>query len=203
MKRVRAVALSRHRAPPFAAIAGLELLQLRKLPDLAFRLFVELVALSDFATGFIATTFPQLIGLLDFDQAPCAHKVPKPTKRRLEHAVQVLLDLDLVKRAEPPATATRKALFFQLRPRSWIHAADAMRVPMSAPSRKPAKQAPARASEIRRGDEGADEGARDQHLNTTPLPPSLSTAAKPSRHVRDVLADVQAKLKHNGRAASP
>ena len=118
MRQTRTTALSRHRAPSFALVAGLELLQLRKLPSFARAVFLELVALAA-PDGSVWTSYAQLAALLDFDQAPGAHTEPRPTQRRLRTALEALADVDLI-RLDRRRNRSAKALFFQLSPRQGI-----------------------------------------------------------------------------------
>lgn len=183
MKQIRTAALSRHTAPEFFMPKGLEIMPLRRLDDFAYRLFIELVGLSDFATGRIATTYAVLIALLDFDQAPQAHRKPKPSRQRIRTALQSLLELHLIKGWDPLRNERAGGLFFRVQPRGRISAPDVMSNPLSNPPKKRAKRATARAAEARPLDEQPDEQPRVQERDLSPISPSLSTAHKPSRTV--------------------
>ena len=175
MRQTRTTALSRHRAPSFALVAGLELLQLRKLPSFARAVFLELVALAA-PDGSVWTSYAQLAALLDFDQAPGAHTEPRPTQRRLRTALEALADVDLI-RLDRRRNRSAKALFFQLSPRQGI-ASPANRSDTRSDRRRPAgKQAPARVLPLPTPEERQTERQGIQERETPPSPPR-STATK-------------------------
>lgn len=194
VKQIRTAALSRHKAPEFFMPKGLEVIQLRRLDDFAFRLFIELVGMADFATGRIATTYAVLIALLDFDQAPKAHAKPKPSKQRIRTALQALSELHLIKDMDPQRNERAGGLFFRVDPRGRISAVNVMSNTMSNTVKKPAKRATARVPASRPLDEQPDQHTRVQERDLSPLPSFLSTAAQPSR---TVLA-MRAKLRPRG-----
>lgn len=176
MKQIRTVALSRHRAPDFALVFGLELLQLRKLSDLAFRLFVELAAMSDFTTGDVRTTYPLLIALLDHDRTPKAHATPRPTLQRIRTALAELAALNLVRSLDPKRNA-RQGLFFRVSARGWNRLSNGMSNTMSNTARTAGERATKRVPAVSTPDEQHNEQQRVQERITTPLPPLLSTGA--------------------------
>lgn len=192
MRQIRTAALSRHTAPAFVLLAGPELMQLRKLNDFAFRLFLELLAMADFTTGHVWTTYPVLVALLDFDRTPKAHAVPKPTQQRLRTALQSLIDLDLVKDMDRQRNERAGGLFFRVNGRGRISASNGMSNTMSNTHKKPAKQATVRVAEHRTLDEQHDEHTRVQKRDIPPKSPSLSTAPGPSRYVLESRAIVAA-----------
>lgn len=191
MKQVRTAALSRHTAPEFFMPKGLEVIQLRRLDDFAYRLFIELVGMADFTTGRIATTYAVLIALLDFDVTPKAHTKPKPTKQRIRTALDQLSELKLIKGMDPQRNERAGGLFFRVASRGRISPSDAMSNTMSNTVKKRAKPATARVSKARPVDEQHDEHTRVQENSLTPLPPSLSTDAKPSRAVMAMRAKLR------------
>lgn len=156
-------------------LGGLELLQLRKLGDLPFRLFLELLAMADHATGRIVTSYAVLLALLDFDQAPCAHAADKPTPRRVRTALEHLLELGLV-RLDRIKNEKDKGLFLKVQPRGRISAPEGMKGRLSDRPEKPAKRATARPAAFSFVDERQTERQGVQEDSLTPLPPLLSTA---------------------------
>jgi hypothetical protein len=94
----RTASLSRHTAPNFVMLGGSELIALRKLPTLAGRLFLELLAMADHATGAIRTSYAVLLALVDFDQVQCAHAPDKPTLKRIRTAIDQLEQARLLAR---------------------------------------------------------------------------------------------------------
>lgn len=187
---LRQAALSRHTAPAFVLVAGLELMQLRKLGDLPFRLFIELLAMADHVTGRVQTSYAVLLSLLDFDQAACAHADDKPTPRRVRTALEHLISLGLVK-VDRIRNEKAKGLFLKVNGRAGISASKGMSDRLSDRPRKAAKPATARVSANRGGDERQTErqGVQEKDLSPTPL---LSTAAaKPSRTVLEMKARVR------------
>lgn len=196
--QVRTAALSRHSAPDFLMCHGLELLQLRKLNDFAFRLFIELLAMCDFATGQVRTSHAVLISLMDFDRAPQAHATLRPTKRRIQGALQMLLELRLIFDLDSFRNEQQGGLFFRVLERGRIGRSDGMSVPMSVPPKKRAKQAPARPAANRTNDEGTDERTGVQERKLSPKSPLLSTGEGAANHrpqaARDALQRTRANL---------
>jgi hypothetical protein len=170
VKQIRSAALSRHHAPPLFIVAGLEQLQLRKLPLLARCLFLELVGMSDFTTGRIVTSYAVLEALLDWDQAPCAHAADKPTHKRVRTALQQLLDLGLV-RLDRVKNEKDKGLFLKVQKRQGLSASEGMNGRLSGRPEIQKKPRATRTCETREGDEGQTEGQGVQNGSLTPLTP--------------------------------
>lgn len=173
----RQAALGRHSAPPFVMLDGIELISLRRLSDLAFRLFLELVAMDREGSGRIATTYAVLMSLLDFDQAPCAHAADKPTLKRIRTALEHLASVGLV-RLDRARNELGKGLFLRVKTREEMSAARAMKGSMRGRREKPAKQATARPSAKRGGDEGQTEGQGFQEGFSYPPTPQQSTGPR-------------------------
>lgn len=119
MGHIKTATLSRHTAPPFVLVAGLELMQLRKLGWLARCLFLELLAMADHTTGRVSTSYAVLASLLDFDAAPQAHSAATPTQQRIRTALADLVALRLVK-VDRIANEKRQGLFLQVQSRVGI-----------------------------------------------------------------------------------
>ncbi|MEK8027234.1 hypothetical protein [Pseudaquabacterium rugosum] len=139
-RTVRTVALSRHSAPDFVMVAGLELMQLRKLGWLARVVYIELLAMADHATGRISTSYAVLEALADFDQAPGAHSAIRPTAQRLRTALDELVSMRLVT-VDRIANEKRKGLFLRVATRVGISAPAAESNRRSNRPEKPKKQA--------------------------------------------------------------
>lgn len=165
-------------------------MQLRKLGDLPFRLFVELLAMADHVTGRISTSYAVLLALLDFDQVPCAHAAEKPTQKRVRTALEHLASLGLVK-LDRVKNEKAKGLFLKVQTRAGISVSDPMKGSMSGRPRKAAKQATARVPASRPLDERQTERQGVQEGSLSPLPPSFSTDAKPSRAVLEMRSRVK------------
>lgn len=121
MKHVRSASSSRLTAPAFIVLSRFETLQLRKLPWIARALFMELLSLANFVTGRINTSYAVLEALLDFDLAPTAHDVPKPSQRRVRSALEDLIALDLVS-VDRIKNEKAKGLFLNVKSRAGISA---------------------------------------------------------------------------------
>jgi len=199
VKQIRTAALSRHSAPAFVLLGGLELMQLRKLGDLAFRLFVELLALADHATGRVDTSYAVLLALLDFDQAHGAHAATKPTLQRVRTALEALIALQLV-RVDRIKNEKAKGLFLRLPSRAGISTPDARSNRLSNRPQKAAKPATARVSKERPMGEQQTEQQGVQENSLSPLPPSLSTGqpAPSSRYVQKLKREIEAKRAARG-----
>jgi len=178
VRQVRTAALSRHAAPPFVMLAGLELMTLRQLSHLARALFIELLALADHVTGQGSTSWAVLCALLDFDRTPKAHAVAGATVKRLRTAMEELRAAGLV-RVDRIKNEKAQGLFFRVGTRQGLSAPDAMRGRVRGRVEKPEKPATTRGSRRRGTDEGQGEGQGVQEPNTYPLPPSLSTSTRP------------------------
>lgn len=181
-KLIRTAALSRHQAPDFALIFGLELMQLRKLSWLARALFLELVAMADFATGRIETSYAVLMALVDFDQVPGAHADRKPTLQAVRTDLEALVSLGLV-RVDRIANEKRKGLFFRLPARTSISASDGMSNRRSNRPQKAAKQATARVAAKSTPEEQQTEQQGVQQVILNPPTPLVVHSPKPSRTV--------------------
>jgi hypothetical protein len=177
VRHVRSVALSRHTAPDFVLLHGLEVIQLRKLGDLSFRLFVELSAMCDFATGRVETTYAVLLGLLDFDQSHCGGpRVPAPTFKRVRDALRELHELRLVF-LDRIANEKRQGLFLRVPARLASVRPAKVRAGVRARSKNGAKQATAPLSNGHAPESGQRLGQGVQEKNSPPSP-SLSTASR-------------------------
>ena len=193
---VRTAALSRHKAPDFVLQFGLELIQLRRLDDFAFRVFIELLAMADFITGQINTSHAVLIGLLDYDRTPRAHEGARASKKRLQRVFAELVALNLIFDFDTDFNERRRGLFFRVAGRRQISAPASMSVPMSVPSKKRAKPALAPATAVQGRDEGTDErtGVQETRNSISPTPP-LSTGTDHSRWVLDARAKIKSTRK--------
>lgn len=184
---IRTAALSRHQAPAFILCAGLELMQLRKLPWLARALYFELLALADHATGRIATSYAVLAALLDYDQAPTSHTGDEPTLQRIRTALDALVALRLVS-VDRIANEKRKGLFLRVQSRAGISAPSDNRNRQSnrpAPAKKQAKST-ACAPEPRKEQQTEQQGVQEVIPSPTP---SLSTGApRGMQAARDLVA---------------
>jgi hypothetical protein len=190
VRQIRTAARSRHTAPSFILLAGLELMQLRKLGDLAFRLFIELLAMADHVTGQVSTSYAVLLALLDFDQVACAHAADKPTPKRIRTALDHLVELRLV-RLDRIKNEKAKGLFLKVKSRAGISASEPRKGSMKGRPENGAKPATARSAGARPRDEGQTDGQGVQEKRLTPLPPSFSTDAKPSRTVQAMKAKLR------------
>lgn len=170
MKQIRTAALSRHHAPTYVMLGGLELMQLRKLQPLARWLFVELVAMADHVTGRIVTSYAVLEALLDFDQAPCAHAADKPTQRRVRTALEQLLELRMV-RLDRIKNEKDKGLFLKVAGRKRISPSEGMSDRLSDRPEKAKKRDRTSTYEKPQGDERQTERQGVQQGITTPLSP--------------------------------
>lgn len=176
MQQIRAAALSRHSAPDFVMVGGLELMQLRKLPWLARALFLELLAIADHATGRVATSYAVLTALLDFDQSPGAHALDKPSTKRLRTALEQLEGLRLVA-IDRKRNEAQKGLFLSLTPRPGISAPNARKGRGSGRPENGAKRATARPAASQAPEEGQTDGQGVQDGDSSPISP-LSTEAR-------------------------
>lgn len=173
-------------------------MQLRKLGDLSFRLFIELLAMADHVTGQVETSYAVLLALLDFDQAPCAHAADKPTPKRVRTALDHLVQLRLV-RLDRIKNEKAKGLFLKVKSRAGISASKAEKGRLTGRRENGAKPATARAGGARPRDDGQTDGQGVQEKDLSPLPPSFSTDAKPSRTVQAMKAKLQPRAA--GRAS--
>lgn len=123
MKPIRTAALSRQHSPPFVCLSRSERIKLRQLPHLARCTFEEFVGLSDFDTGRVRTSRPQLLALLDFDQAPGRNAPSKPTEQSLRTAIAQLWDAGLLlgdRKRVNNANRAEGALIFRVESRKRI-----------------------------------------------------------------------------------
>ncbi len=198
MRLTLTVALSRHSAPEWLTLSGLELLQLRKVSDLAYRVFVELAARADLATGHVETSYAVLIALCSYDRAPCAHATPMPTQKRIRTAVAELVDLRLIVHVNRKLNERHKGLFFELLPRPGRSASDRMKGRLKGRPETAEKPALARVSGRSTSDEGQTEGQGVQEFNSSPLPPSLSTDQRAAVERMKATADTVRRRRAGG-----
>jgi hypothetical protein len=202
MKQIRTAALSRHVASPFVRLDGLELLQLRKLPHLAFRLFVELLGLDRMNTGRVETSYAVLLALVDFDQVAGAHAADKPTLKRVRTALEALIALHLV-RVDRIKNEKSKSLFLRIQPRAVLSASDAGKGRRTGRHEKAAKPASMRPSEESVSEEGQTEGQGIQDLNLSPISPVMHTPTKPPAALADRLAKLPRGAARGGEKRAP
>lgn len=195
MKQIRSVAHSRHVAPEFVMLFGLELMQLRKLNDFAFRLLIELLACADFTTGRVSTTHARLIGVLDFDRVPGAHALPRATPGRINRALDELLSLRLISDLDRAENEKAKGLFFRVPGRMYFRASNAMSVGRSVGPKKGGKRATARVSGSQAPEERGTErkGVQERDLSPYPLPSPQPPTAAPE-HIGDKLKAVRKSI---------
>lgn len=196
MRQTRTAALSRHAAPTFALVAGLELIQLRRLSWLARAMFLELVAMCDHATGQGRTSWAVLVALLDFDQAPQANTTATATPKRLRGAMAELEQLGLVW-LDRIKNEKAQALFFRVASRSGVTAPDDMRGRVQGRVKKAA--AP-REKPVHAADAGQGAGQGVQEPNSYPPTPLQSTGTKPPAAVGELLQRLRPA---RGRARAP
>lgn len=173
MRTIRTAALSRHTAPGFVLMSGLELMALRKLQWLARALFMELLALADHTTGAGRTSWAVLSALLDFDAAPQANTVARPTVKRLRTAMAELESAGLV-RLDRLKNEKTQALIFRVKSRAGISSPKDMRGREQGREKEPR---PPREKATKTANAGQDAGQRVQEPISYPLSPSLSTGA--------------------------
>lgn len=98
MKVVRTAALSRHEAPQFAFLTDEEIIALRLVPAWMRWLFLELVAMSNFKTGVIYTSYARLASLLDCDQPERGKRLDVPTIKQIRSALDTFNTMGLALR---------------------------------------------------------------------------------------------------------
>ncbi len=98
MRLVHTVAHARHAAPAFAVLKDHELLTLRQLPAWVRWLYLELVAMSDFKSGRVRTSYAQLAALLGYDAPEHGPRVPVPTLKQIRTALDHLAGVGLTGR---------------------------------------------------------------------------------------------------------
>lgn len=121
MKLVRTAALSRHEAPQFAALMDDEVIALRLIPPWMRWLYLELVAMSDFKTGLIYTSYARLASLLDCDQPERGKRLDVPTLKQIRSALDTLNDMQLALRDRAGNEEKRELKIF-VRPREGFSA---------------------------------------------------------------------------------
>lgn len=190
MKHVADAALSRHRAPDFVILAGLELMQLRKLSWLARAMFPELLALADHIDGKVSTSYAVLNALLRPDQPEAGPRLDAPTIKRLRGALDELVALRLV-RIDRIKNEKAQGLFLRVPSRVGISASARKQGREQGRDRKPTDQALERPSAKRppRTGQGTGQGAQEEKINSPT--PQLSTAPQ---HVREHLAGLRKTL---------
>jgi len=188
---------SRHSAPDFVLLAGLELMQLRRATWLARALFVELLAMADHVTGRIETSYAVLCALCDFDQAPGRHAADRPTMRRLRTAVAHLVELGLL-RVDRIANAKRQTLFLRVPSRVGISAPASGKDRGRDRAAKPAESTPARPRARRPAEDRPTERQRVQEQRLTPLPPVVHRATPALREELAAIKDRIAAKRLNG-----
>jgi hypothetical protein len=117
VRLVREVAHARASAPRHAVLYGDELRKLRELPAWMRWLYVELVQLSDFATGRGRTSWAQLASLLDFDSMP--GRPPAGAAVSVQQARRAVAHLEAAGLVTRDSFANQQAaaLFFEVAPR--------------------------------------------------------------------------------------
>ena len=193
MKQIRSASSSRHTAPAFVILSGLEQIQLRKLPWIARVLFYELIGLANFVTGRIDTSYAVLEALLDFDAAPAARDVTKPSTQRVRTALDDLVALGLV-RVDRIKNEKAKGLFLKVKSRAGISASENRRNRQSNRPLDDANLAVARpaAGQTQSAQQTEQQGVQEKRFN--PLTPSLSTGAEAPLDVRELAAKTKAAI---------
>lgn len=197
MGTIKTATLSRHTAPPFVMVAGLELMQLRKLGWLARCLFLELLALADHTTGRVSTSYAVLAALLDFDAAPQAHTTATPTQQRIRTALADLVAMRLVS-VDRIANEKRQGLFLKVQSRVGIGAPANMSNRVSNRAARPKKQDATKTYTAPARDEQQTEQQGVQEEILPPSPP-LSTSAEAAA-ARAKLRQISATI---GRRGTP
>lgn len=193
MKHVGDASLSRHRAPDFLIVAGLELMQLRKLSWLARAMFTELLALADHIDGKCSTSYAVLGALLRPDQPAAGPRIDAPSLKRLRAA---LSELDAVRLVRLDRIKNEKAqgLFLRVPTRAGISTSTKKQGRELGRVRKPADQALARpsAGQPPRIGQGIGQGVQEEKINSPS--PQLSTAPT---DIRALLAETKRRLAAN------
>ncbi len=199
MPITRTASLSRHTAPNFVMLGGLELIQLRKLGHLAFRLYLELLAMADHATGRVSTSYAVLLAILDFDQVDCAHAPDKPTTKRIRTALEHLVSLGMV-RVDRVANEKRQGLFLRLPTRKSISAPGESFGRVKGRAKKAKTPDESTACSATPLDEGQGEGQGVQEEYIPPKSPSCAQPTEATRPPPELLAAVRAR---RGRQQAP
>lgn len=118
---IRTAALSRQEAPTFAALMDDEVIALRLVPAWVRWLYLELVAMSDFKTGLIYTSYARLASLLDCDQPERGRRLDTPTIKQIRTALDTLNTMNLALRDRKGNEDKRELKIF-VRPREGFSA---------------------------------------------------------------------------------
>ena len=204
MKQVRSAAHSRHRAPPFAALDGLEAIALRKLTPWIRWLYLELRMLSDFRTGHVSTSWAVLLALMDCDQGERGGPAPfVPSRQQLRRAVEQLCALKLAS-VDHKTNERARGLFLHVLPIKSLGApARKLGHGFDRPStlRKASKHAgfevPARTVS-----DTVSTGVSIPGFHSPKSPKSLDLSTAASAEIREKLAAVADHLRGRKRAAS-
>ncbi len=121
LKIVRTAALSRTEAPQFAALMDDEVVALRLVPPWVRWLYLELVAMSDFKTGRIFTSYARLASLLDCDQPERGKRLDVPTLKQIRTALDTLNKMNLALR-DKAGNEEKRELKILVRPREGLGA---------------------------------------------------------------------------------
>lgn len=125
MKIAREVALSRQAAPDFLPLTHHELVKLRQIPGWMRWLYVELLQLADMKTGAGRASWPRLLALMDFDQAPTGkRRAGAVTLWQARSALDELAAIGLIAR-DKRRNEAQGFLFFHVQPRRGFSAPDA------------------------------------------------------------------------------
>lgn len=197
MRQVRTAALSRHNAPSFVMVAGLELVKLRQLGHLARSLFLEILALDMDGDGRIRTSYASLCALLDFDQAPGAHADDKPTLKRIRTALDHLVQAHLVRR-DPIKNEKAGGLFLHVQTRRGISAPDAGKGRGRGRVESANRPTPATTSATERAEERQGDGQGIQDPILSPISPTIHSPARPTPEQREHLDRVRAAAARGG-----
>jgi hypothetical protein len=200
VKETRRVALSRHNAPAWLALDGLEVVALRKLPAWMRWLYMELRALSDFKTGHVSTSWAQLVALMDCDAGERGGQSPHtPGMQQLRRAVDQLEGIGLLRR-DGRTNERARGLFLFILPIKSLGAPAAKRdrsCDRPPTGRKASKHAGFEASALPVATGVATgDSVPLHHSPKAPKAPDLSTAPAPPETVHPIdVAAARAKLR--------
>jgi hypothetical protein len=110
VRATHTAALSRAQSPEFVTLYRWERVRLRMLSWVARLLYEELVSLSSFKTGEVATSYAQLVTLLTPDQPAHGRRLPAPTLKQVRSAMDELQAVELVARNQALNEAAGKLL---------------------------------------------------------------------------------------------
>lgn len=119
-KLIRTVAHARRQAPPYGKVAGSEAIELRTLSPWVRWLLLELRMLCNFSSGYLVSSWAQLVALMDCDGNGFA-----PSREAIRRGIEQLSELGFVMRYAT-AGRDRKQLFL------WVK--QAPRIALSADS---------------------------------------------------------------------